>query len=359
MSAIHIKYPALTFKAGQRAFRQVREHGLQAAQVGIVPGAAGGPKPLGIQGLDLALFGEWLPSAPRPRALIGASIGAWRFASACLADPLDGLRRLGELYTELDFPKGTKVDDVSRSCRRMLDDLLQGRDAQILASTGYRLNVLVVKSHGLLADDHRGRLGMGLSSVVANNLLGRSRLSRHFERVILHDSRAAPPLGSLEDFPSRCLPLDLANLRQALLASGSIPMVMEGVRDIPGTGGGTYRDGGLLDYHLDLPYEGNDLVLYPHFSDRIVPGWFDKALPWRRGDATRLRNVLLLVPSPQYLASLPYGKLPDRGDFKRFMNDAQGRKRYWYKAMAESRRLGDEFLELVATGRLQERLQPL
>lgn len=177
--------------------------------------------------------------------------------------------------------------------------------------------------------------------------------------MILHDQRAAPPLDALTDFPSRSLPLDLANLRHALLASGSIPMVMEGVRDIPGAGAGTYRDGGLLDYHLDLPYRGDDLVLYPHFTDKVVPGWFDKALPWRKGDATRLQNVLLMTPSPQYLAALPYGKLPDRNDFKRFMGDAPSRKRYWYKAIAESRRLGDELLELIATGRLQDRLQAL
>ncbi|MCP5688071.1 hypothetical protein NL372_27930, partial [Klebsiella pneumoniae] len=90
-----------------------------------------------------------------------------------------------------------------------------------------------------LAHDHRGRLGMGLGSVIASNLLGRSRLGRHFERVILHDERAAPPLDQLTDFPSRYLPLGQGNLRHALLASGSIPMVMEGVRDIPGAGAGT------------------------------------------------------------------------------------------------------------------------
>ncbi|MFB4393548.1 MULTISPECIES: patatin-like phospholipase family protein [unclassified Pseudomonas] len=359
MSAIHVKYPALTFKAGHRAMGQIRERGLRAIDVGVLPGAAGGPKPLGIQGLDLALFGQWLPSAPRQRALIGASIGSWRFASACLDDPVAGLRLLGELYTEQDFAKGVTQDEVSQSCLRMLDDLLQGRDGQILANPHYRLNVLVVKSHGQLAHDHRGRLGMGLSSVVASNLLGRPRLARHFERIILHDERAAPPLGALTDFPSRCLPLGLGNLRQALLASGSIPMVMNGVRDIPGVGQGTYRDGGLLDYHLDLPYQGDDLVLYPHFTDKVVPGWFDKALPWRRGDATRLHNVLLMTPSPQYLAALPFGKLPDRNDFKRFMGDAPGRRRYWYKAIAESQRLGDELLELITTGRLHERLQPL
>ena len=30
-----------------------------------------------------------------------------------------------------------------------------------LANSDYRLNIMVVKSHGLLADDHRGRLGLG------------------------------------------------------------------------------------------------------------------------------------------------------------------------------------------------------
>jgi len=359
MTAMHIPYPALTLKAGKRALARIRRQGLSAADVGVLPGAAGGPKALGIQGLDLALFGEWLPRAPRERALIGASIGSWRFASACLPDPATAIRRLGDLYTAQDFAKGVTQAEVSRSCQRMLDDLLEGRDASILDNPLYRLNIMVVKSHGLLADDHRGRLGLGLSSVIADNLIGRPRLSKHFERIILHDARSAPPLHALTDFPSRCLPLARDNLRHALLASGSIPMVMEGVRDIPGAGAGTYRDGGLLDYHLDLPYSGEDIVLYPHFTDKVIPGWFDKALPWRRGDADRLQDVVLLAPSPQYLARLPYGKLPDRNDFKRFMGDAATRQRYWHTAMSESRRLGEQFLDLVERGTLADHLQPL
>ena len=74
MTAIHIKSPALSLRAGKRALARVREQGLQPADVAILPGAAGGPKGLGIQGLDLALFGDWLPRAPRERTLIGASI---------------------------------------------------------------------------------------------------------------------------------------------------------------------------------------------------------------------------------------------------------------------------------------------
>lgn len=359
MSAIHIKSPALTIKAGPRALARIRQGGLQPADVGILPGAAGGPKALGIQGLDLALFGEWLLRAPRERSLIGASIGSWRFASACLADPADGIRRLGELYTAQRFAKGVSMAEVSRSCRQMLDQLLDGQDQQVLSNPHYRLNVVVVKSQGLLQHDHRVALGLGLSGVIGNNLLGRARLARHFERLILHDARLPPPLGKLADFPSRYLALDGRNLRHALLASGSIPMIMEGVRDIPGAGPGTYRDGGLLDYHLDLPYSGNDIVLYPHFTDTIIPGWFDKGMPWRRGDTGRLQDVLLLAPSPEYLARLPNGKLPDRKDFSRYLGDDSGRERDWRIAMSESRRLGDEFLELVDNGRLAGRMLAL
>ncbi|MFC4860726.1 patatin-like phospholipase family protein [Pseudomonas sp. MAHUQ-62] len=359
MSAIQIKFPALTLRAGRRAQAHIRGQGLKPADVGILPGAAGGPKALGIQGLDLALFGDWLPRSPRERALIGASIGSWRFASACLPNSVDGIRRLGELYTSQRFPKGVSMAEVSRLCGLMLDDLLQDQDAQVLANPHYRLNVVVVKSHGLLAHDRRSALGLGLSSVIGSNLLGRPHLARHFERVILHDTRQAPPLTTLSDFPSRYHTLDASNLRHALLASGSIPMVMEGVRDIPGAGPGTYRDGGLLDYHLDLPYNPGGVVLYPHFTDKVVPGWFDKGLPWRKGNAERLQDVLLISPSREYLATLPHGKLPDRKDFKRYLGDDAGRERYWRKAMAESQRLGDEFLELVDSGKLAERLQNL
>lgn len=36
MSAIHIKFPALTLKAGPRAFTRIRQQGLNAMQVGTL-----------------------------------------------------------------------------------------------------------------------------------------------------------------------------------------------------------------------------------------------------------------------------------------------------------------------------------
>jgi hypothetical protein len=60
----------------------------------------------------------------------------------------------------------------------------------------------------------------------------------------------------------------------SLLASGSIPLVLQAVNDIAGAPQGPYWDGGLIDYHLHLPYQRDEgLVLYPHFSDSYRAGW--------------------------------------------------------------------------------------
>ena len=116
-----------------------------------------------------------------------------------------------------------------------------------------------------------------------------------------------------------------------------------------------------MDYHMDIPFvkAGDDIILFPHYTDRIVPGWFDKRLPWRKPDPSNLDNLLLLHPSESFVKRLPYGKIPDRSDFKRFNGRRDERMNYWNKAIQESRRLGEEFLEVVNTGKIRERVRPL
>ncbi|EKF73834.1 hypothetical protein A11A3_11513 [Alcanivorax hongdengensis A-11-3] len=359
MVAIHTREPALTLRAGSEALTHLREHGLRAADVDIIPGAAGGPKALGISGLDQAVFGDFLPSAPRRRTLIGASIGSWRFAAVTSQQPVTGLQRLAELYTCQRFPKGISPREVSHRCAQMLTELLEDRDQAILHHPAYRLVVVVIRSRGLMARNGGLGLGLGLAGVIGTNLLSRRATGAFMERGLVYGGEAPLPLGPLNDFTSHHIPLRADNLRAALLASAAIPMVLEGVTDFPGAPDGVYRDGGMLDYHLDLPYQSDGLVLYPHFTDRVIPGWFDKPLRWRNGDPRRLRRMLLVAPSQAYLDSLPHGKLPDRSDFKRYLDDDAGREAYWRRAVAESRRLGDEFLELQHSGKWRERLQPL
>lgn len=360
MTAVHTRAPALTIRAGRRAMARLRDKALTPEDVHVIPGAAGGPKALGISGLDKAIFGDFLPRAPQQRALIGSSIGSWRFAAvASTDDPKAQLARLADLYTSQRFAKGVSMAEVSRKSTLFLEELLSGCEDHILNHPWYRLSIVVVRSRGMLEHDTRGRLSLGLMNAISANMVSRRHLGRFMERGIIHDSRARTPVSKLVDFPSHEVPLSRENLLPALLASASIPMVMAGVRNIPGAPEGLYRDGGLLDYHLDLPYDQPGVILYPHFTDRVVPGWFDKSLPWRRGDATRLQDVLLVSPSPEYLASLPDRKLPDRKDFERYVGDDARREKAWRQAIAASDHLGDEFMELVDSGRLGSSLLPL
>lgn len=360
MTAIHSRKPALTIRAGRRALKRLQQKPLGPEDIHVIPGAAGGPKALGISGLDKAIFGDWLPQVAQERTLIGSSIGSWRFAAiASSDDPKAQLARLAELYTIQRFAKGVSAAEISRKSIRFLEELLGGQEDYLLSHPWYRLNIVVVRSLGLLQHDSRGRLSLGLMQAISANMVSRRHLGRFMERGIVHDTRGRVPVSSLVDFPSHEVPLSRDNLLPALLASASIPLVMSGVRNIPGAPEGIYRDGGLLDYHLDLPYQQPGIILYPHFTDRVVPGWFDKTLPWRRGDASRLQDVLLVSPSEEYLATLPDRKLPDRKDFEKYIGDDAGRERAWRKAIAESERLGDEFLELVASGRLVDQIQPL
>lgn len=360
MTAIHTREPALTVLAGRRTLQRLKDKPLLPEDVHVIPGAAGGPKALGINGLDKAIFGDWLLRAPQQRSLIGSSIGSWRFAAVASSDdPKAQLDRLAELYTAQQFAKGISAAEVSHKSMLFLEQLLGGREEAILNHPWYRLNVVVVRSLGMLAEDARRTLGLGLINAIGANLISRRNLGRFMERGIIRDTRLETPVSRLVDFTSHDIALTRDNLLPALLASASIPLVMSGVHNIPGAPEGVYRDGGLLDYHLDLPYQQPGVVLYPHFTDRIVPGWFDKALRWRRGAATRMQDVLLLAPSKAYLDSLPDQKLPDRKDFERYVGDNAGRERAWRSAIAESERLGDEFMELMETGRLHDVVRPL
>jgi len=339
----------LTIRAGKRALARIRTHGLDPSDIEIVPGAAGGPKGVGISGLDRAIFGEWLPAAPGVRHLIGASIGAWRFAAACRADSVAALDEFARIYTEQTYPSRPTRRFVSDAFRTMLAGLFAGREEEVLSHPHYRLHILAVRGRWPLTRDSAFTTPLGFGMA---NALGRRHLARFLERAIFHDSRQHPAFfrtGSRFDaFNTHEIALGRGNLVEALLASASIPLVVQGVSDIPSAPSGTYWDGGIIDYHLHLPYhQSSGLVLYPHFMDRIVPGWLDKGLPWRHARGEWLDNVILVAPSRDYLAKLPHGKLPDRRDFRRFDRDDAGRMKYWRAAIAESERLGAAFLEFA------------
>jgi Patatin-like phospholipase len=340
----------LILRAGKRALERIKSHGLDAADVEIVPGAAGGPKALGLSGLDRAIFGEWLVAAPRVRHLIGASIGAWRFAAACCKDPVHVLEEFARLYTAETYPPRPSRRFVSEAARTMLGALFRGRESEILSTPWHRLHILAVRGRWPLTRDSALHTPLGFGMAAMANAVGRKHLARFMDRTVFFDVRDPPSVLPLrfDAFHTHTVKLDASNLGEALVASASIPMVLEGVANIPNAPTGIYWDGGIIDYHLHFPYHhAQGLVLYPHFTDRIVPGWLDKAMPWRRARGAWLENVIVVSPSPEYLATLPDGKLPDRKDFSRYAGRDGERMAKWRTAIAESGRLAEAFLEFA------------
>ena len=367
---------SLIVRAGPRAKRHLLEHGLRPNDIDIVPGAAGGPKGLGLALLDEYLFADWLPSGfagrTKPVKLVGASIGAWRFAAACRNDPREALAAFAKAYSEQKYPKKVDAKFVSAYARELTDSLFAGREREILSNPHYQLNVLVVRGKGILHREMRGRTHAGFALAALANAMWRPHLRHFLDRVWFYAGAAPTPEGRggagfpadghavFDRFHTHYVKLTEKNFGDALIASGSIPLVLQGVSQIADAPPGTFWDGGIIDYHLHLPYHRTPgLVLYPHFTDKIVPGWLDKLLPWRKAQGAWLDNTILISPSREYLDSLPHRKLPDRNDFKRFVDDYEGRLRYWRRAMDESARLRDEFAELVSSGRIADDLQPL
>lgn len=356
---------ALSVHAGPRALKALREHGLQPQHVRAIPAAAGGPKGLALNPLDRYLFGEWLAPATRPIHLLGASIGAWRMAAACLDDPGSSLARMADDYIHQEYEhapgKLPTPRHVSAVFGANLKACFDGRADELLRNPRFRLHVFTSRGRHLLR--RHGRALSSLSTPLAHagafatNALSRRAMGGWWERVVFSDPREPLPM-PLHDYRTRIVPLAAENLPASILASCSIPYWLDPVHDIPGAPRGAYWDGGIVDYHLHLDYasmpDGANgepaLVLYPHFQKTVIPGWLDKFLTHRHRATARLSNVIVLSPNPAWVATLPDGKLPDRADFRRFGEDTAGRIASWSRAVRESERLRDEFAAWAAGG---------
>lgn len=333
--------------AGQRALRRIREHGIRAGDFQWLAGASGGPKWFVLYGLDRYLAGQFFAGRTEPLRLIGSSAGAWRMACHAHHEPVAALERLAALYSTQVYSARPDRAEVSGEALRMLDGMLGPEGARSIANNPvFRAYILANRMRGLLRSERRAPLQCGLLGAALLNVAGRRHLRSVFERWVFINAQEAESALAFDDLATTFVGLTENNVRQALMASGSIPLVMEAVSNVEGADGAVFRDGGMLDYHLHLPFHGSDgLVLYPHFYSGIVAGWFDRFAPWRKTRPDWFDNVVVVAPSREFVAQLPYGKIPDRQDFVRL--DAEARIRYWQQVLAASERLADAFDKIV------------
>lgn len=349
---------AIRILGGPRARKHVAAHGLQATDLRAIAAAAGGPKGLALIPFDRWLFGEFFASSVRnsPLLLAGASIGAWRMAAASQSSPLPALDRLLEAYLELQRYRALpERDEISATCRQIVREVIGGNAVAFLQLQSPSMDLQVITARERSGRSlHSPRKSFGLAAL--SNVFGRPRLAKHLQRVLFTKEEAGRAFDTLTDdrFESLYIPLEASNLEDALLASGSIPLIANPVCNIQGAPAGCYWDGGLIDYHLYWRWSTLDgLVLFPHFAPQLTAGWLDKYLPWRRhgiGPTGKgwLDNVLLVVPSAELLDRLPNRKLPDRMDFHRYGVDHDRRLRDWRQAIGECARIAEDFAQFVA-----------
>jgi hypothetical protein len=329
----------LDIYAGNTALQTIKDKGFSPDIFNNFLGASGGPKWFVLYGLDKYLFGDFFENRKQPLNLIGSSAGAFRMACFAQQDPVAALERLAKNYSETVYSSQAKPTEITQKARELLDVLFGETGAsEIMDNKIFRAHFVVAKCRGFVASENKLVLGIGLLLSVLRNTLNRSFIKGQYERYVFQNETSQLKLNDPDNIATTRLVFTKSNIKDALLASGAIPMVMQGIKDIADCEAGMYRDGGIVDYHFDLDFDG--LTLYPHFSSNLKAGWFDKNLS-RKVRAEHYDKTVLICPSQQFIKSLPYGKIPDRTDFTSL--PPEQRLHYWKQVFIESGMLAEEF----------------
>lgn len=333
----------LKIRAGKSALSHIQQQGLKQEDIKVLLGASGGPKWFVLHHLDRYLLQEFFSGRKEELHLFGSSIGSWRFACYARKDPTEALLQFKELYMNLPIKQKDTPRNVTRESWKVMDELLGESGIQeILHNPVFKLSCSAVGCRGFAASENKWLQAASLVGAALANKVDRSNLRYFLNRTIFTANIKTTPFKNLKDFPTELVPFSPDNLKPAVLASGSVPIGMEGIRNIPGTSCPVYRDGGVIDYHFDFPFypEEKGLVLYPHFMDRVIPGWFDKNAS-RTPSLQNYSNVLLLTPKDSFVQNLPKGRIGDRKDFDAFPKEE--RVRFWKGIEENGKYLAEDF----------------
>ena len=353
----------LCFRAGKRAFEVIKDGGFDFGSITTYVGPGVGPRWLVASGFDLTLIEtEKLGTKLKPVLLTGSSAGAWRFAAWVQPEPAKRYDQLLRAYIRFPYRKKSTPEALRGAITRVINAYVKDDAVPFaLAHDRYRLAVATARARHLLASETRWvqRIGLGLGSLF--NRMSAGALPLFLERVIFYNG-PRPPLFCLHAaFRGRAIPLTPVNFKFALLATAAIPLVVSGIRDIYGAPTGVYRDGGLVDYHLNEHYAaGNgDVTLLFHHEEKIVPTWLDQNLKNRAPRDGVLDDLLMVYPSRSLIQKFPGGKVPDRDDFVTFVNDPRARVKIWESVVDASAPLGEIFVEAVESGRIRDLVQEI
>ena len=342
----------LEFRAGSEAFHLIKSGQFRPTSVRAVVAAAGGPKWFTTYGLVRYIIADFLKDVEEEIHFLGASVGSWQMAAALASDPGAAIDRLQYGYSHSRYNNKPDEAEISRVCSEIISQMLCDEVNHILAHPNRMLHVVTARGKGWLSSDQRLLKTLGFAYSFTANAAGRSKVKRVAERVVFSTAGKLPYPAEKDVLPTVQSILNGENILPALRASGSIPFMMEGIKDIPSAPRGTYWDGGITDYHIALPYDIEGIVLHPHFLPFVLPGWLDKKIPWnRKAHPSLMSKVLLVTPSESFVESLPRKQISDMKDFYYFGEDQDARIQYWNEISQRSLELGREFHDILKLDR--------
>jgi hypothetical protein len=352
----------LRIKAGKKAYEMIKDGGFSFDAVSAYFGAAVGPRWLIASGFDMTLLNQGLLGRKKAVHLIGSSAGAWRFAAWLQPQAPECYKKFLDAYITVAFTRDDTPASILEKFSQIMNEYIEDDALPFaLANKRYRLVVITARARGLTASENIWLQKSALAVCYVLNFLSRDNLHAFAERIIFYNGSKPPPFCFRPEFRGRFVRMDEINFKYAVMASGAIPLVVAGVKNIFGAPRGVYRDGGLIDYHLSHQFAAreNELVLFFHHQERIIPGWLDKKIPRRIPDQETLSNVVMVFPSQSFIDKLPGGKVPDRDDFMTYIDDSGQRIQNWNRAVELSRPLGEDFLELIESGGIREMVEKM
>jgi hypothetical protein len=353
---------SIRIKAGKRAYETIKDGEFNFDSISAYFGPAVGPRWILSSGFDLTLLNGSLLGRKRAVHLIGSSAGAWRFAAWLQPQASLCYQKLLDAYIDIRITRNDTPVTILDKFKELINLYLEDDALSFaLANKKYRLAVITARARNLVASENIWLQKTGLAAGYLLNFFSRDNVYRFADRVVFYSGPKPPQFCFGPHFRGSFVRLNEINFKYAVMASGAIPLVVHGVHDIYNAPRGVYRDGGLIHYHLTHQFAAreNDIVLFFHHQERIIPGWLDKNRVKRTPDQETLNNVLMIFPAQNFIEKLPGEKVPDRDDFLTHINDHETRIRNWRKAAQLAAPLGEEFLELVESGKIRDVVERL
>lgn len=352
----------IIIKAGENVYTMIQDGGFSVDKITTYVGPGVGPRWLVASGFDITLLENEILGRRQPVLLAGSSAGALRFAAWLQPEALESYHRLMEGYISTSYNRKHTSETILESVHAIVNSYIENDAIPFaLANKNYRLAVITARARNVAASEITLIQQLSLACSFLCNAVNRSWLSWFFERVIFYNGPLSPRFFLRDDFRGTGIRLNDANFKHALLASSAIPLVVAGVKNIYGAPNGVYRDGGVMDYHLNQNYaeKKDDVTLLFNHQERIIPGWLDKKLKYRELENDVLKNVLMIYPSQEFIQKLPGGKIPDREDFKIFIDNPTERIKNWWRAVDLAQPLGEQFLELIESNKVRQVVQKI